>query len=83
MALPHQKSRFDLFIRIIGIARAEAKLILVNIAYNFTRRLKTFQGRTIYEFICKRWTSEPERLIITPIHQMPGPKKLVEGGRAV
>ena len=33
----HQKNRFDLFIRTIGIARAEAKLTLANIAYNFNR----------------------------------------------
>ena len=41
-------------------------------AYNFARRLKTLKGLTPYEFICKRWTSEPERFIIDPIHQMPG-----------
>ncbi len=33
----HQKNRFGLFIRTIGIARAEAKLTLANIAYNFDR----------------------------------------------
>jgi IS5 family transposase len=33
----HQKNRFGLFIRTIGIARAEAKLVLANIAYNFDR----------------------------------------------
>ena len=33
----HQKNRFGLFIRTIGLARAEAKLILVNLAYNFDR----------------------------------------------
>jgi hypothetical protein len=33
----HQKNRFGLFIRTIGIARAEAKLTLVNLAYNFNR----------------------------------------------
>ncbi|MEL6220923.1 MAG: hypothetical protein AAFR79_21150 [Pseudomonadota bacterium] len=33
----HQKTRFGLFIRTIGIARAEAKLTLANIAYNFDR----------------------------------------------
>jgi transposase, IS5 family len=32
-----QKNRFGLFIRAIGIARAEAKLTLANIAYNFNR----------------------------------------------
>lgn len=31
----HQKNRFDLFIRTIGLARAEAKLTLANLAYNF------------------------------------------------
>jgi hypothetical protein len=41
-------------------------------AYNFGRRLKTLKGLTPYEFICKRWTSEQERFILDPIHQMPG-----------
>lgn len=27
---------------------------------------------TPYEFICKCWTSEPERFTLDPIHQMPG-----------
>lgn len=41
-------------------------------AYNFARRLKTLSGLTPYEYICKIWTSEPERFILNPIHQMPG-----------
>ena len=41
-------------------------------AYNFGRRLKALKGLTPYEFICKRWTIEPERFILDPIHQMPG-----------
>jgi transposase InsO family protein len=41
-------------------------------AYNFARRLKTLSGLTPYEFICKSWTSEPEKFILNPIHQMPG-----------
>ncbi len=41
-------------------------------ACNFGRRLKTLKGLTPYEFICKQWTSEPDRCIINPIHQMPG-----------
>ena len=41
-------------------------------AYNFGRRLKTLKGLTPYEFICKCWTSEPERFILNPLHQMPG-----------
>ena len=40
-------------------------------AYNFGRRLKTLKGLTPYEFICKCWTSEPERFILDPLHQMP------------
>ncbi|PTN01045.1 hypothetical protein C8N32_11850, partial [Rhodovulum imhoffii] len=27
---------------------------------------------TPYEYICKVWTSEPDRFILNPIHQMPG-----------
>ena len=41
-------------------------------AYNFARRLKTLSGLTPYEYICKIWTSEPDRFILNPIHQMPG-----------
>ena len=41
-------------------------------AYNFARRLKTLSGLTPYEYIAKIWTSEPERFIVNPIHQMPG-----------
>jgi uncharacterized protein (DUF4415 family) len=42
-------------------------------AYNFARRLKKLKGLTPYEYICKCWTSEPDRFIIDPIHRMPGP----------
>ena len=40
----HQKNRFGLFIRTIGLARAEAKLTLANLAYNFDRLI--FHERT-------------------------------------
>ena len=33
-------------------------------AYNFSRRLKTLNGLTPYEYICKIWKSEPERFIL-------------------
>jgi transposase InsO family protein len=41
-------------------------------AYNFGRRLKTLKGLTPFEFICKRWTLEPERFRLNPLPQMPG-----------
>ena len=41
-------------------------------AYNFARRLKTLGGLTRYEYICKIWTSEPDRSILNPIQQMQG-----------
>lgn len=41
-------------------------------AYNFARRLKTLGGLTPYEYICKIWSSEPDRFILDPIHLMPG-----------
>lgn len=43
-------------------------------AYNFARRLKTLGGLTPYKYICKIWTSDPDRSILDPIHQMPGLK---------
>lgn len=53
-------------------AQLETHLADFIAAYNFGRRLKTLRGLTPYEFICKCWTSEPERFRINPIHQMPG-----------
>ena len=41
-------------------------------AYNFARRLKTINGLTPYEYICKCWTLEPVRFTIDPIHQRVG-----------
>jgi transposase InsO family protein len=40
--------------------------------YNFARRLKTLNGLTPHEYICKIWTSEPDRFIFDTIYQMPG-----------
>jgi hypothetical protein len=39
-------------------------------ADNYACRLRTLNGLTPYEYICKTWTSEPERVILNPIHQM-------------
>jgi hypothetical protein len=33
----HQKNCYGLFIRTIGLARAQAKLMLANLVYNFDR----------------------------------------------
>ena len=41
-------------------------------AYNFARRLKTLKGLTPYEYICARWTKEPQRFSVNPIHQSLG-----------
>jgi len=53
-------------------------------AYNFARRLKTLRGLTPYEFICKAWTSQPERFNSDPLHQSPGLNiwSLLECGQA-
>ena len=53
-------------------AKFEVHLADFIAAYNFGRRLKTLRGLTPYEYICKVWTSEPERFRLDPIHQMPG-----------
>ena len=39
-------------------------------ADNFARRLKTLSGLTPYAYICKIWTSGPERSILNPIQKM-------------
>jgi hypothetical protein len=40
--------------------------------YNFARRHKTLSGLTPYGYIFKICASEPDRFIVTPVHQMPG-----------
>jgi hypothetical protein len=56
------------------LARASTRHCLQDFldAYNFARRLKSLSGLTPYEFICKSSTSEPEKFILNPIHQMSG-----------
>ena len=41
-------------------------------AYNFAKHLKALGGLTVYEFICKSWQKEPDRLTLDPSHQLPG-----------
>lgn len=41
-------------------------------AYNCSLRLKALSGLTPYEYVCRIWTSDPDRFILNPIHQMPG-----------
>ena len=41
-------------------------------AYNFAKRLKTINGLTPYEYVCKLWTKEPDRFTVNPLQQMPG-----------
>jgi transposase InsO family protein len=41
-------------------------------AYNYARRLKTLNGLTPFEYICKTWTKEPERFTVNPTHHKMG-----------
>jgi hypothetical protein len=50
-------------------------------AYDFARRLKTLNGLTPYEIICRIWTSEPDRFILNPGHQMSETEHLILGTR--
>lgn len=40
--------------------------------YNLARRLKPLSGRTPFGYIANISTSEPDRLIGNPVHQLPG-----------
>jgi transposase InsO family protein len=42
-------------------------------AYNYARRLKTLNGLTPFEQICKVWTEQPQKFRLNPIHHMAGP----------
>jgi transposase InsO family protein len=41
-------------------------------AYTFARRLKTLRGLTPHEYICKRWTENPDQFRLNPFHHTPG-----------
>lgn len=41
-------------------------------AYNFAKRLKMLRGLTPCEFICKRWTENPDQFRLDPIHHKLG-----------
>lgn len=41
-------------------------------AYNNARRLKTLQGLSPFEYICKIRTTEPERFNVNPTHHTHG-----------
>jgi transposase InsO family protein len=41
-------------------------------AYNFAKRLKTLRGLTPYEFMCKRWTENPDQFRLDPVHHKLG-----------
>jgi len=41
-------------------------------AYNFAKRLKTLNGLTPYEYICKTWAHEPNRFRDDPAHLTSG-----------
>ena len=41
-------------------------------SYNFTRRLKTLNGRTPYEYICDVWHRNPELFRVSPEVHRPG-----------
>lgn len=50
----------------------KAHLQIFLMAYNFARRLKTLKGLTPYEYVCKVWTTEPERFRINPTQHTVG-----------
>lgn len=41
-------------------------------AYNFAKRLKTLNGLTPYEAVCKAWANEPDRFVNDPTHLTAG-----------
>lgn len=50
----------------------EAHLSAFLDAYNFAKRLKTLNGLTPYEAICKAWTADPARFSRDPTHLISG-----------
>ena len=53
--------------------RLSAHLATFLEAYNYAKRLKTLNGLTPFEHICKVWIEQPQRFRLNPIHHIPGP----------
>jgi hypothetical protein len=53
--------------------RLRAHLATFLEAYSYAKRLKTLQGLTPFEYICKIWSEQPQRFRLNPIHHMAGP----------
>ena len=53
--------------------RLSAHLATFLEAYNYAKRLKTLNGLTPFEQICKVWIEQPQRFRLNPIHHIPGP----------
>ena len=41
-------------------------------AYNYRTPAQNSERTHAFEYICKCWTSQPERFILNPLQQMPG-----------
>jgi len=53
-------------------AQLKAHVHAFLMAYNFAKRLKTLRGLTPYEYICKVWTTQPNRFRLNPLHHTVG-----------
>lgn len=76
----HQKNRMGMFIRTIGLARAEAKLPLYNLAYNFDR---LFFHERRESMGCSAWNHEGSNCPKRRRKQINGPLIMVEQHRGL
>ena len=53
-------------------AFADAQYLAVALGIDVSAEPPPSLFRLNYEYMCKVWTSEPNRFIVNPIHQMPG-----------
>lgn len=70
----HQKNRYGLFIRPIGSARAQAKLTLANLAYDFDR-LIFHQRSAVTGSVCAKSTESTQKPRIRSEEHQPGRPK--------
>jgi hypothetical protein len=56
----------------MGITDAGTAVKLTRPSANGCVSFLSLSGLTPHEYIAKIWSSEPDRFIVDPIHQMPG-----------
>ena len=73
LEIPSLAERYGIFADPLADSLADPLLPGERLEQRFARRPETLKGLTPYEYICKRWTLEPEFRLLTGRREIPSP----------